>query len=292
MRARLLLALLRLIARLPLPVVHALGAAIGWLLYLIPNNQRRVAEINLRMAFPELDETARRRLLRDTLIESGKTLTEIGVMWFRPLAKVKKLVREIHGVEHFRELEAHGKGVIALTPHLGQWELMGLITPEYMPMTSLYRPMRMAELEGPITAARERAGNRLQPTTVQGVKEVYAALRRGELVGILPDQDPKDEGGAFVPFFGVDAYTMTFVCRLAIRSGVGVLVGYAERLPKGRGYRLIAHAVDPAINEGPLESSLAVMNQAVEACIREAPAQYQWIYKRWKRRPDGEAKIY
>ncbi|MCB1735506.1 MAG: lysophospholipid acyltransferase family protein [Gammaproteobacteria bacterium] len=292
MRARLLLVLLRLVARLPLRVVHGLGASFGWLLYVTPNNLRRVAETNLQLAFPDIADVARRQLLRATLIESGKTAMEIGVMWFRPLDRVRGLVKEIRGEAHFRELEARGKGVIALTPHLGQWELMGLITPEYMPMTSLYRPMRMAELEGPITAARERAGNRLQPTTVQGVKEVYAALRRGEMVGILPDQDPKDEGGAFVPFFGVDAYTMTFVCRLAIRSGVGVLVGYAERLPKGKGYRLIAHAVDPAINEGPLENSLKVMNQAVEACIREAPAQYQWIYKRWKRRPDGAPKIY
>lgn len=292
MRERLLLGLLRVLARLPLRAVHALGAAIGWLLYVLPNNQRRVAEINLRLAFPDMDEGERRQLLRATLIESGKTVTEIGAMWFRPLDQLRAWVREVRGEEHFRELEARGKGVIALTPHLGQWELMGLIAPQYMPMTSLYRPMRMAELEVPITVARERAGNRLQPTTTQGVREVYAALRRGEMVGILPDQDPKDEGGAFVPYFGVDAYTMTFVCRLAIRSGVGVLVGYAERLPKGRGYRLIVHAVDPAINEGPLEHSLAVMNKAVEVCVREAPAQYQWIYKRWKRRPEGESSIY
>ena len=292
MRGRLLILLLRLLSLLPLRTAHALGSGFGMLLYYLPNKIRRVTQTNLGLCFPELSEQERDALLKDTLKESGKTITEIGAMWFWPREKVLGLVKEVQGEDVFRKLQSQGKGVIALTPHLGQWELMGLFGPTLMPMSALYRPMRMQELETPITQARSRTGNRLRPTTSKGVKEIYAALRRGEMVGILPDQDPGGDGGLFTPFFGIDTYTMVFVSRLAIRTGVGVLVTYAERLPKGRGYRLVAHRLDPAINAKPLEQSVATMNAAVEQCVRAAPAQYQWIYKRFKRRPEGEADLY
>ncbi|MGB1109516.1 MAG: lysophospholipid acyltransferase family protein [Gammaproteobacteria bacterium] len=292
MRETVLLLFLKGLSLLPLRAAHGLGALIGWAVWLSPGGPKRVALRNVDLCFPDWSEERRRTLARDSLIETGKTLTEMGAMWFWPREKVLGLLQGIEGEEHFERLRDRGKGIIALTPHLGQWEFLGLVTPRFTPMTSLYRPMRMERLEAPITAGRQRTGNRLVPTNSQGVKDIYAALRRNELAGILPDQDPGKSGGEFAPFFGVQTYTMSFVSRLAERTGLGVVVGYAERLPKGKGFKVHVVPVGEAVNSKDLNVSLAAMNATIEQCIRQCPAQYQWIYKRFKRRPEGEPPIY
>lgn len=292
MRTGALLGLFRGLAALPLPVAQGLGTAVGRLLYRVPNGSRRVAETNLQLCFPELSVEARHELLRQTLVETGKTAAELGAIWFWPPERALGLVREVVGEEHYHASAARGRGVIALTPHLGQWEMMGIVGPRYRPMTSLYRPPRIAALGAVLNPARMRTGNRLVPTDRSGVKAVYQALARNEMVGILPDQDPGREGGVFAPFFGIPAHTMTLVSRMAIRTGAGVVVAYAERLDAGRGFRVWALPVDPAVNEEPIERSVAAVNAAVEACVRRIPAQYQWIYKRFKTRPPGAPKVY
>jgi KDO2-lipid IV(A) lauroyltransferase len=273
---------------LPLPALHGLGAAAGWLMHLTNSSPCRAARCNLQLCFPELSDAQRERLLRANLIETGKTATELAAMWLWPAEKVLGLIREVRGEEHLLAMRTHGKGALALTPHLGQWELMGLVAPRYLAATNLYRPLRMPELDEPITAARERSGSRMAPATAKGIRQVYAAIRRHEMVGILPDQVPADSGGAFAPFFGVEAYTMVFVSRLAASHDVDVVLTYAERLPRGRGYRIVAMPVDDAIHDADLRTSLTALNAAVETAVRALPAQYQWVYKRFKKRPEGE----
>lgn len=292
MRGRVILLLLRMLAVLPLSALHALGAALGWLLYRLPNDLRAVARRNLELCLPELDAAARERLLRDCLAETGKTATEMAAVWFWPLDKVRGLVREVRGKEHLDRLLADERAGIVLTPHLGQWEMMGLVVPQSAPCTSFYRPLRMTELDAPITRARERGGNRLVPTTATGVRAAYAAARRKEIIGILPDQVPGRAGGEFAPFFGIAALTMVLPARMAASRDMGVVLGYAERLPRARGFRIVWLPVDDAIRDPDLARSLPALNAAIEAAIRQAPAQYQWTYKRFKRRPDGEPARY
>jgi KDO2-lipid IV(A) lauroyltransferase len=147
-------------------------------------------------------------------------------------------------------------------------------------------------LEALIHASRGRLGARLVATTPQGVRALLQALQTNEVLGILPDQDPGREAGLFAPFFGLPANTMTLVSRLAMKTGAVILLTYAERLPRGRGYKLHLESLPKLVSEGPLELSVAALNAAVEQAVRRLPEQYLWSYKRFKRRPPGEAKFY
>jgi KDO2-lipid IV(A) lauroyltransferase len=125
-----------------------------------------------------------------------------------------------------------------------------------------------------------------------GVRALYQALDRGELVGMLPDQEPGAGNGVFAPLFGIQANSMVLLSRLAIKTGAPVIFAYAERLSHGRGYHLHFLPAPPAINQAPLEHSVAIMNEMVETLIRQKPQQYQWGYKRFRTRPAGESAIY
>jgi KDO2-lipid IV(A) lauroyltransferase len=279
---RLGIGVLRLLSLLPLRALHALGGLGGRGMLAFDTDSCRRARRNLARAFPELGDAEREALLRASLVETGRTATELAAMWFWPIERVHGLVREIDGEQYLRDAAGNGRATIVLTPHLGQWELMGQFVARYGPLTSLYRPMRRPGLEAAITRARERGGNRLVPTTSRGIRELFAALRRGEMLGILPDQVPPPGSGIAAPFFGVDVYTMVLVSKLAGGRDVDVLLTYAERLPRASGFRIVILPVDEAIRSADLATSVAALNAAVEDAVRRLPTQYQWIYKRFK----------
>lgn len=283
--------LLRLLARLPLPLLHGMGNLLGWLSWLVPNPNKTVTQRNLELCFPDLMPAARRTLARRTLIETGKALLETPLLWLAPGERVLGLVREVRGLELVEQGLAGGKGVIAVSPHLGNWELCGLYLARYG-ITSLYRPPRKQALEKLICQSRTRLGGSVVPTDARGVRALYQALARGGLIGILPDQDPRDEAGEFAPFFGVAAKTMTLLPRLAHKSGAPVLFTFAERLPRGRGFRLHFLPAPADIASDDVTVAVTALNQGVEQCVRIAPEQYQWAYKRFRTRPEGEPPLY
>ena len=292
MRVRLIRLLLRTCAALPLPLAHALGKMIGWGLLLIPNDLRRVSAVNIPLCFPELSTMQQRRLLRASLFESGKTLTEAGALWLWPAPRITALVKDISGEEHLRTALAAGKGAILAVPHLGAWEMVGLYNSLHYPITSLYRPPRLIELNELVRYGRERLGAKLVPVDAGGVRALYQALGRGELVGMLPDQEPGVGNGMFAPLFGIQANTMVLLSRLAAKTSAPVIFSYAQRLPRGRGYHLHFMPAPPAISQPPLEQSVTIMNNMVETLVRQTPEQYQWGYKRFRTRPAGESEIY
>lgn len=292
MRAVFVKVLLRAFSLLPLPLAHALGAGLGWVAYLIPNGLRRVTGINLALCGPELEGARRRTLARRSLAETGKTLTEMGAMWFWSPRRILAKVRQVTGWEAVEAARAQGRGTILLTPHLGAWELTSLYLGRDHPITCLYRPPRMGPLHSLILRARERGGSRLVPTTPSGVKALYQALGQGADVGILPDQDPGRGAGVFAPFFGVPANTMTLVPRLVRSTGAAVVFVYAQRLPWGRGYVLHFSAAPAGMDDPDPATAAAAMNRGVERCIRACPEQYQWSYKRFKTRPAGADPLY
>jgi KDO2-lipid IV(A) lauroyltransferase len=285
------LLLLHLAARVPLPLLHGCGVALGWLGWLVPNRNKTIARRNLELAFPELEPAARRALLRRTLIETAKAVLETPRLWLLPCAQALKLIREVHGQEVLDQAMASGRGVIVASPHLGNWELWGLYLARHQ-LTALYRPPRKRAFEDLIRTARERCGSILVPTDARGVRALYQALGRGGIIGILPDQDPRGEAGVFAPFFGVPAMTMTLLPRLAHKSGAPVIFTYAERLPWGRGFHVHFLPAPAAINSADMATAAAALNQGLEQCVRRAPEQYQWIYKRFRTRPQGEAPRY
>jgi Kdo2-lipid IVA lauroyltransferase/acyltransferase len=293
MRAICLKGLFRLFTRLPLPAAHALGAGLGWLLFVIPNKRRRTAQINLELCFPELPADARRRLLRRNLVELGKSLVEVGVLWTRPKEKLLRWVRRVSGEDELKQAMARGRGLILALPHLGTWEMIGMWGSIHYPMTSLFRAPPMSQMGALMRAARERFGARLVSADGAGLRALYRALERGGLVAILPDQVPAARAASvFAPFFGIPASTMVLLSRLAAKTGAPVMFGYAERLPRGRGWHLHFLPAPPEVAQADTAASAALVNAMVEKCVRAAPEQYQWVYKRFRVRPEGQRAFY
>ena len=222
---RLLYALLWLAGFLPLRVLHGLGSLIGDFAWWTRMRERRITEINLALLETRGEAVPGPLDARTVLREAGKSAVEVARIWCTRPERALRLVREVRGGELFEQALDSGRGVLIAAPHLGCWELLSFWLAARTPLAIVYRPPRNAALEPMLIKAR--GATRVEQVRAEGagVRSLYRRLAAGGVVGILPDQDPKDEGGAFVPFFGVDAYTMTFVCRLAIRSGVGARLG-------------------------------------------------------------------
>jgi KDO2-lipid IV(A) lauroyltransferase len=283
---------LHLFARLPLPASHRIGAALGWLLTAVPNDLKRITAINLSLCFPDLSIRERRRLLEQSLIEIGKTFAETGALWLWNKERVLGLACRVYGEDLLVQALAQGKGIILVSPHLGAWELAGLYCSTRCPLTTLYRPPRIAALDSMIRHARERLGARLVPTSTQGIRAIIQALRRGEAVGVLPDQDPRRDQGVFAPFFGIPTHTMTLISRLAARTEAEVLFVYARRFAGAEGYELHFMAAPQGIADHDPERAATQLNQGIERCVRAVPEQYLWAYKRFKTRPPGGMRYY
>lgn len=291
MKELLVTGLLRFFSLLPLPVNHALGALIGWTFWRLPTKLGKITRLNLEYCMPELNTQQRENIARKSLIETGKSLTELGPLWYWKAEKLLKQLTTSHQ-EILEQAQHQNKGVIILTPHLGCWEIAGLEMAKRIPITSLYRPPRLAALDALSVKARERTGAKLVPTNTGGVKALFAALAKQQAVGILPDQDPGNTGSVFAPFFNHAASTVSLIPRLIKKTGARVIVVYAERLPYGRGYILHMHQPADNIYSEDIMTAATAMNQAIEHCIHKNPTQYQWSYKRFKTQPDDAENIY
>lgn len=291
LRLFLLRNLLRLFARLPLRLSHAIGAGIGWLAWITHSPMRNTAAENIHRCLPELSPEQHDQLLRETLLETGKTLTELGVIWQGSREQIETLAREVQNEEILSRAMAAGRGVILLAPHSGAWELGGLFTATRTPMTTLYRPPREPAFETLMNSSRERFGGRLVPANRHGVKALLLALRRGELVAILPDQEPNVGEGVFAPFFGQPAYTLTLIHNLMQKTGAIAILGRTERLPHGQGYRLRYFEAPEGMYDPDPAIALAALNKGVEQMVRENPAQYQWVYRRFRRQPTASETV-
>ncbi len=265
------------LARLPLAWLHAIGAWVGMAAYRLSGRYATRLRENLRRS-GVLSGDDYRVALRANVREAGKGVLELPWVWLRPYATVLAGVRRRIGWEHVEAAHAQGKGVIFLTPHLGCFEMVGLYIAQHYPMTSMYRPPRQAFLDRLMLRGRQRGHATLAPADLGGVRLLLKALKRGESIGILPDQAPGNGEGVWVPFFGRPAYTMTLFGRLLTASKAPVILCHGVRLPHGRGYDLyfaplvfdLEQAVEPQLNA------------ALERLIRSCPEQYLWSYNRYK----------
>ncbi len=290
-RVRALDRIYRLLARTPLHFQHALGSLIGTLGNWIPNRQRHVARVNIQLCFPEHSLAERKRLVRQSLRESAKGLCEIATLWYRPTPEVRGLIREVNGEAVFQQALAEDRGLLIIAPHLGCWEALQVWVAQHAPSHALYRPPRQRDLEPLINRGRSRSGMHFWPASASGIRGLLAALKRGEIVGILPDQEPPGEG-VFAPFFGIPAKTMTLFGKFAARSRAAVIVGWAERLPRGTGYRLHFRRVTSAVDDPDQETAATALNAAIETAVRGKPEQYQWSYRRFTRERGGRGGRY
>ena len=270
--------LFRVLSLLPLSVLHALGAMLGWLVYGLSPTYRRHLRENLAQA--GIDASLRGAVAAET----GKQMIELSRIWMRPLEEAVPLVSEVVGWEHVEAARQAGKGIVFLTPHLGCFEITAQYLSSFGDITVLYREPKSATASELILMGRKREHLHLAPADLSGVRSLIKALKKGEMVGMLPDQAPKTGEGAWIKFFGRYAYTMTLAARLTETNAVSLLT-WGERLPHGRGFRI---HFQPPIN--PLTGSTIEraqqINSEIEALIRQCPAQYLWGYNRYKR-PGG-----
>ena len=267
--------LIRLLAALPLPLLHATGALLGWAVYALSPTYRRQLRQNLGQA--GYRDAATRR---GAIASAGKGLLELPAIWLRPRADVLRWVRRIDGEALIEAARAQGLGIVFLTPHQGCFEIAAKVAAERFPITALYRPPKQRFMQALIEAGRAGPNLRLATPDYAGVRELLGALKRKEAVGVLPDQVPSEGEGEWVEFFGRPAYTMTLAGRLARRAGSVTLLAFGERLPRGRGYVVHLRPLPAAL---PGESDARRVNRALEALVRECPQQYLWGYNRYKR---------
>ncbi len=265
--------LFRLLSRLPLPVLHNLGAALGWITWLASPIYRRHLRENLALAGLENVRNA-------AIAEAGKVVAELPKIWLRPKDELLAMITQVSGWEHVEAARQTGRGVIILTPHLGCFEIAGHFIASRMPITTLYRRPRLNWLAPLMEHGRGRAF-KLAPADTSGVRRLIRALRQGEAIGILPDQVPSNGEGIWVPLFGKTAFTMTLAARLE-QTGATALFVVAERLHYGAGYQLHFRPLSAPLT-GDLPERVAQLNREIEDNIRQCPEQYLWGYNRYKR---------
>jgi KDO2-lipid IV(A) lauroyltransferase len=280
------LMLFKLLARLPLPLLHGLGIALGWLIYWTPG--RHSARMRNNVFDSGLCTPGRscRRLLRQSIGEAGKAIIELFPIWLRPYESVLKLVKGTSGWEHIDAARTAGKGIILIGPHVGCFEMLNLYYASHHPFTAMYKPPRKPMLAELMLSGRQRGQATLVPTDLSGVRAQLAALKRHEAIGILPDQVATGGDGVWAPFLGRPAYTPTLVASLQRKTGAAAFFVAAERLSWGRGYHLHAFPVNDTLPEDKAAAAIRI-NQGVEEVVRRFPAQYLWSYNRHKRPSDA-----
>ncbi len=276
-----LLRLFQVLSVLPLPLLHAVGAIAGWLVYAASPTYRRRMRKNLQRA-------GYLHLLPAAIAEAGKGVLELPFIWCARPARVLGSAT-LHDWEIAQQALDSGKGAIFLTPHLGCFEIIAQAIASRTPLTALYRPPRKAALRPLLEQARARAGLSLAPANLSGVRTLLKTLRGGGAIGLLPDQVPGAGEGVWTDFFGRPAFTMTLPAKMQQMSGAPLVLSYAERLPRGRGFAIRFVRFERALDGTP-EQQASTINQAMEALIARCPAQYFWSYNRYKgRAPAGAA---
>jgi KDO2-lipid IV(A) lauroyltransferase len=278
--SRFLTTLMRALAAWPLPLLHALGGALGWAVYLASPSYRRRFRANAQQAGVPWPRA------RGGIAAGGRMLMELPPLWARPADAPLPMPVHWEGGTLIEQAQGSGRGLVMLTPHLGCFEAIGQsYAARYGAgrgaMTVLYRPARKPWLRDIVESARRRPGLDAAPATLGGVRQMIRALKRGEVVGLLPDQVPPDGLGVWAPFFGKPAYTMTLAARLVQQTGCALLLVWGERLPRGAGYRVRVSELGEPLPADPAEAAAAI-NRAMERLILQCPEQYLWGYHRYK----------
>jgi len=291
-KGALVVGFLRLFALLPWRAVQGVGGAIGWLMWKLPNRSREVARINLAKCFPELPAAEHEALLGRSLQQIGKAFTESACAWIWPADKTLRLVRQVEGLEVLEQALASGKGVVGITSHLGNWEVLNHFYCAQCKPIIFYRPPKLKAVDDLLQRQRVQLGNKVAPSTREGIISVIKEVRRGGAVGIPADPEPSEGAGIFVPFLGTQALTSKFVPgMLTGGKAIGVFL-HALRLEDGSGYKVIIEAAPPAMYDENVEVAVAAMSDVIGRYVRTWPSQYMWTMKRFKKRPAGERRWY
>ncbi len=292
MKAKIVKLILYCLSFLSLPLNHKLGKLIGTLLFYSSGRSKRITEANIRWCFADKSRHWQQKLIRQSLQESSKSFTELGAFWFWPTSKLLPLIIEEKGQNYLLDALNNPKGAIIVAPHFGAWELAGVKLCQYKPMTILYSPPKITQLDSLITRVRGRYGVKLAPANTRGVMQLIKALKQGQTIGILPDQTPDKGNGILSFFYGKPCYTMTLLSKISQKTGASIVFTVLERLENSKGYRMHYLPPDPDIYSKNVQISANALNKTIEQCIAINPKQYIWNYKRFKKIDPSQQNIY
>ena len=275
------------LARLPLGALYGLGAFIGSLSFRFKNRNKHIAKTNLDLCFPGYSDNQRRDLLEKTLIENAKTLLEAPWLW-----RHARALEQISAIENEYLLNrASRQGTIFVTPHLGSWELIGLLTAARTDLLILYAPPKSAYLEKLSCQGRRATGASTVSTRQLNIKTLLRHIKNGGSIGILPDQVPAGNGGVYSPFFGRMAYTGTLVCKLANKLKCPVVFGFILRKSRKK-FSAYYHQAPKEIFNNDIQTASRSLNKTIEQFILKAPEHYSWSYKKFKNPAPGDSYPY
>jgi len=274
---------------LPLPLQAALGNAIGGLMALIPGRRRRIVATNLALCFPDAPEALRRRWLRQTYQASIRAALEHGILWWGSEARLRRLIK----IDNPEAARGDGKRpVIWLAPHFVGLGMGGVRLTMDQTVVNLYARARNPVSNKMMLRGRARFSSPVLIEKSDGIKPVLKALKDGIPLHYSPDQDQGRRNAVFVPFFGVSAATVSALPRLAKLTGAQVVPVITRQLPWGRGYAVRFYPPWDNYPSDDVDADVARMNAFIEDRIREMPAQYMWLHRRFKTRPAGEPSLY
>jgi KDO2-lipid IV(A) lauroyltransferase len=283
------LGIVRLIAKLPYRALIALGRGLGVLTARLPGARRRVAQRNLAVCFPDMPDTERMRLLQRNLADLGLMLVEFAFAWFGSDRAIARVPCRIEGLEHLERCRTQGRGVLLVGAHFSHLELCARLVSQRIRIAGMYRVMDDPVFERAVLHAR--LGYAEAMFTKDELRASVKYLKRGGTLWYAPDQDMRGKDTVFAPFFGVAASTLTATHHLARLSGAAVIPFFHKREAHG-GYAIRLEAPLEDFPSADVTVDTARVNERIERMVREAPAQYLWVHKRFKTRPPGEAPLY
>lgn len=292
LKGAIIVGFLKLFSMLPFSVAQRLGALVGWLMWKLPNRSRDVVRINLTHCMPELTEAELNDLVRRTLIDTGRSFAESACAWMWSPQKTVSLIKEVEGEEVLVKALEVGKGVVGITSHLGNWEVLNHWYCLRAKPIIFYRPPKQKAVDELLQRQRTQLGNKVAASTREGIISVMREVRRGGAVGIPADPEPALKSGLFVPFFATQALTSKFVPNLLKGGEAQAVFFHCVRLPDNSGFKVILEAAPDGLYSQDEYEAVACMSAVIESYVRRWPSQYMWSMKRFKKRPEGEKRWY
>ena len=284
--------LLKNFSRLPLRLIQVTARSVGWLLYVSNSSARRVTEINLKSAYPELSESEREQLTRRSLKSQCMTYAESVKIWGSAPEFALEQIKAVHGEDIFLDALQNPNGTLAVVPHFGTWELMNAWVNLHTAPVIMYKPSKNPDVDRFMLEARQRLNATLVPTDETGVRALFKHLKQGGFAAILPDHVPKESGGIYSPFFGQNALSSTLLSKLAAKTQCSVIGLSCLRREDLSGFELYVQTLSAEINAKDLQLSVDTLNKEMERMINAAPEQYLWGYKRFRKLEGTPSNLY
>ena len=280
---RLVKGVIAVIGRLPLSWARGLGALAGRFSLLTQSRMAVATAQNIAYCLPELSAQEQKQLVHASVLETGRLALETAVIWTRSPSWVEQRITQRTGEHLIKEAQARGQGVLILAPHIGNWEVLNYYLATLGDVTNMYQKPNAIGMNEVLLDVRTRCNARLVATDRKGLMTILKVLKEGGMSGILPDQTPKDDAsGVFAPFMAHHAFTMTLANKLIKKSGCKPLFAYAKRV-KG-GFEVVVEQAPADIHSDDEQLAVNALSAGIEHCVRSVPAQYQWEYKRFKKR--------